>query len=75
LRIALAGAARRAVIDRDGTLPGRGAYLCRAANGGPPSGVERACLQRAIRRGAIARALRSAVTLDPELVESLTGVV
>jgi predicted RNA-binding protein YlxR (DUF448 family) len=73
LRIALAGACeerpRRAVIDRDGTLGGRGAYLCRGAG---PDAPDRACAARAARAGAIARALRCAVTLDAKIVESLT---
>lgn len=72
MRIALAGdsPSRRAVCDPQGTMPGRGAYLCREACS------ERAaaeCLQRALRRGGIARALRCAVALDPELVESMRG--
>jgi predicted RNA-binding protein YlxR (DUF448 family) len=66
------GTRRRAVIDRDGTLPGRGAYLCRAQRPNADTVVESACLQRANRRRAIPRALRSAVTLDVELVESRT---
>jgi predicted RNA-binding protein YlxR (DUF448 family) len=57
------------VLDRDGTMPGRGAYLCRASGGEVPS---EACLTRALRRGGIARALRAAVTVDPKLVESVS---
>jgi hypothetical protein len=49
-------------------MPGRGAYLCRAHG---PGGVAGACLERAIRRGAIARALRARAAFDPELVESV----
>jgi len=59
----------RAVCDRAGTMPGRGAYLCR---GEQPELPAAECLERAQRRGAIARALRSAVTLDPKLVESVS---
>lgn len=60
----------RAVVDRDGTMPGRGAYLCRAAGQDRGAGLpDRACLERAVRRGGIARTLRAAVTLDPKLVE------
>jgi predicted RNA-binding protein YlxR (DUF448 family) len=72
LRIALAveSGRRRAIVDHDGTLPGRGAYLCRAADVDSPTRAAGSCLQHANRRGAIARALRSAVTLDRELVES-----
>ena len=40
------------------TLPGRGAWLC----AGSP-----ACLQRAARRGTLARALRASVTPDQVL--------
>jgi predicted RNA-binding protein YlxR (DUF448 family) len=64
-----AGAPRRAVHDRDGRMPGRGAYLCR---GGDPDAPDVSCLQQAVRRGAIARTLRAAATLDPKLVESLS---
>lgn len=69
--IARGGAARckRAVHDRAGTMPGRGAYLCR---GGYPDEPAAACLALALRRGGIARALRCAVTLDPKLVESVS---
>jgi predicted RNA-binding protein YlxR (DUF448 family) len=49
------------VIDATGTLPGRGAYLCRAADAGAPDGD---CLQHALRRGAVARTLRRNVKLD-----------
>jgi predicted RNA-binding protein YlxR (DUF448 family) len=71
LRIAAAcddgGRSRRAVIDRAGTLPGRGAYLCKAGVAETTPNPE--CLRLAERRRGIARALRSAVTLDAELVE------
>jgi uncharacterized protein len=58
-----------AVLDRDAHLAGRGAYLCRGELDGEPAG---ACLQDAIRRGAIPRALRAAVALDAKLVESVS---
>jgi predicted RNA-binding protein YlxR (DUF448 family) len=64
----------KAVADPRAVLPGRGAYLCRAAaSEGPAEG----CLALAIRRGGIARGLRRAVLLDslaaePELVESVS---
>jgi predicted RNA-binding protein YlxR (DUF448 family) len=58
----------RAVCDRDGKLGGRGAYLCRGAS---PDSPAQDCLTRASKRGGIARALRSAVTLDAKLVESI----
>jgi predicted RNA-binding protein YlxR (DUF448 family) len=53
-------------------MRGRGAYLCLDANGEPAHD----CLQRATRRGGLARALRraitgSAVSQDPKLVESV----
>ncbi len=76
LRIAVAASRERrrgecalAVLDRAGTMPGRGAYLCRAPAAGVPAG---SCLAAATRRGAIARALRCAVRIDPELVESVS---
>jgi uncharacterized protein len=56
-----------AVADPGARLQGRGAYLCRAGQGGP----EEACLALAVRRGGFARALRAAVTLDREIVESV----
>jgi predicted RNA-binding protein YlxR (DUF448 family) len=66
---------RVAVADRDATMPGRGAYLCRAADPAIESTfVDPVCLERATHRGGIARALRSAVTLDPKLVESVKRV-
>jgi predicted RNA-binding protein YlxR (DUF448 family) len=73
IRIAIARdgavARARAVCDRDYRLPGRGAYLCRAEQRELPAPE---CLERAIKRGAISRALRSAVSLDPKLVESVS---
>jgi predicted RNA-binding protein YlxR (DUF448 family) len=78
MRIALAGdgrlagpdrAARLAVHDPDYRMPGRGAYLCRGAHPATPAP---ACLAQALRRGGIARALRTAVTVDPKLVESVS---
>jgi predicted RNA-binding protein YlxR (DUF448 family) len=72
MRIALerdaAGATGRAVHDARGTMPGRGAYLCR---GPAPGTAAAACLERALRRGAIARTLRASVSVDPKLVESV----
>jgi predicted RNA-binding protein YlxR (DUF448 family) len=60
---------RRAVLDRTGTMPGRGAYLCAGACAAEPAAD---CLALAGRRGGIARALRCRVTFDPELVESMS---
>jgi predicted RNA-binding protein YlxR (DUF448 family) len=51
------------------TMPGRGAYLCRGAQPETPAAE---CLQLALRRRAIPRALRAAVSLDPKLVESVS---
>ncbi|HEV3323486.1 MAG TPA: YlxR family protein [Solirubrobacteraceae bacterium] len=72
LRIAAArddgGRSQRAVIDFAGTLPGRGAYLCKAGAAATKPNAE--CLRLAERRRGIARALRCAVTVDPKLVES-----
>jgi predicted RNA-binding protein YlxR (DUF448 family) len=58
LRLAAAqssGKPARAIVDPPARLPGRGAYLCRAADASRPAA---ACLARASRRGGIARALR-----------------
>jgi predicted RNA-binding protein YlxR (DUF448 family) len=63
------GAARRAVLDRANRMPGRGAYLCRDGDAGRPVAK---CLALSLRRGGISRALRCAVTVDPELVESMS---
>jgi predicted RNA-binding protein YlxR (DUF448 family) len=63
------GARRQAVLDAAGRMPGRGAYLCRAAQSDLP--VEK-CLELARKRGGIPRALRCSVTLAPELVELVT---
>ncbi|HEY2537548.1 MAG TPA: YlxR family protein [Solirubrobacteraceae bacterium] len=62
------GRTRRAVLDRNYTMPGRGAYLCRGASDAKPSPE---CLALALRNGGIARTLRSAVNLPDELVESV----
>jgi len=55
----------RRVVLADGTLqpdpaqrlPGRGAYVC-----------DRACAERALKRGGFARSFRSAVRTDPDLL-------
>jgi predicted RNA-binding protein YlxR (DUF448 family) len=60
--------AKLAVIDRDGRMGGRGAYLCRDAEGELPDAE---CLARAVRRGSVGRTLRASVALDPKLVESV----
>ena len=65
------GRVRRAVLDRAGTMPGRGAYLCRGAGAGEPSSD---CVELATRRGGLARALRCAVKIDPELLESMRSM-
>jgi predicted RNA-binding protein YlxR (DUF448 family) len=49
-------------------MPGRGAYLCRGDTPGAPAV---ACLELAIRRGGVARALRCSVKIDHEIVESV----
>jgi hypothetical protein len=49
-------------------MGGRGAYICRGDEPGKPAAE---CLAAAMRRGGIARALRSGATLDPKLVESV----
>jgi predicted RNA-binding protein YlxR (DUF448 family) len=53
-------------MDAAGTMPGRGAYLCRGGQSDLPA---RECLELARKRGGVPRALRCAVTLAPELVE------
>jgi predicted RNA-binding protein YlxR (DUF448 family) len=58
-----------AVIDRDGTMPGRGAYLCRGMSADAPRAD---CVRLAARRGAVARALRAPVELHHEIVESVS---
>jgi predicted RNA-binding protein YlxR (DUF448 family) len=75
VRIALAGkpatstgGPHLAVLDRDGRLAGRGAYLCRQ------DGLVQArpqCLEQALQRRAFARTLRAKVAIDPKLVESM----
>ena len=67
-RTSEAGERRQVVLDRDGRLGGRGAYLCRDADGAQPRAE---CLERAIRRGGVGRTLRASVSLDPKLVESV----
>jgi predicted RNA-binding protein YlxR (DUF448 family) len=51
-----------AVVDPDATLPGRGAHLHR----------DPVCLERAMRRRALARALRAPVAVPAETVEWMT---
>ncbi len=58
-RLALDGG--RVVVDRAGTLPGRGAYVCNTA-----------CAREAMRRRVLARAFRRPVAVDPKFVESLS---
>jgi len=60
---------RRAVLDWAATMPGRGAYLCRAGAPGQPAAD---CVALATRRGGLARALCCAVKIDPELLESVS---
>ncbi len=70
LRLALSGSAEgaTAVLDRDGRMPGRGAYLCRSGEGELPAAE---CLSRALQRGAIQRTLRARAAVDAKLVESV----
>ncbi|MGO9248545.1 MAG: YlxR family protein [Solirubrobacteraceae bacterium] len=65
------GRARNTVLDRDARMPGRGAYLCRDRGSDSPTQPAADCLEPALKRGGIARALRCAVTLPAELVESV----
>jgi predicted RNA-binding protein YlxR (DUF448 family) len=55
-----AGAAARVVADPAARLPGRGAYVCNAA-----------CAETALRRRALPRAFRRAVSTAPDFVESI----
>ncbi len=66
-RAAAGGSPLLAVLDSAGTLPGRGAYVCREAESERPAAE---CVAEAVRRRAFARALRATVTLDPKIVES-----
>ena len=52
----------RVVADPTGGLPGRGAYVCDAH-----------CARAAIDRRALNRAFRRAVSVDHDLVESVSG--
>jgi predicted RNA-binding protein YlxR (DUF448 family) len=52
----------RVVLDPARTLPGRGAYVCDAA-----------CAGAAVERRAFNRAFRRAVSVDHDLVESVSG--
>lgn len=63
------GSVKQAVYDRAGSMPGRGAYLCRADGVAEIPAAD--CIANALRRGGIPRALRAAVKLDPKLVESV----
>lgn|GEM_PF-5587910 len=56
-----------AAFDRAGTLPGRGAYVCRDEYGDAPN---HDCLGLATGRGVLQRAFRRAVDVPSELVES-----
>ena len=60
LRLAVHG--DRVVPDPGGSLPGRGAYVCDAA-----------CARTAVERRAFGRAFRRAVSVDHDLVESVSG--
>ncbi len=68
----------RAAIDTLARMPGRGAYLCCAGvHAGEASRPDERCLERALERRAIARALRRPVAGDlvpgdAKLVESLS---
>jgi predicted RNA-binding protein YlxR (DUF448 family) len=56
------------VLDADGRLGGRGAYLCRLDGERRPRPE---CLEQAVRRNGFSRTLRASVSLDPKLVESV----
>ncbi|MGN6373016.1 MAG: YlxR family protein [Solirubrobacteraceae bacterium] len=63
-----AGNPMTVIVDARGTLPGRGAYLCRE----PGGRLRGECLALAGRRKALPRAFRRAVDLSDELVESVS---
>jgi predicted RNA-binding protein YlxR (DUF448 family) len=54
-----------AQIDHAGTLPGRGAYVCRERRDAEP---KRDCMRLATKRGVLQRAFRRAVDVPVELV-------
>jgi predicted RNA-binding protein YlxR (DUF448 family) len=56
------------VIDEDGRMPGRGAYLCASQSRAPKA----SCLASALRRGGPQRTLRARASIDPKLVESVS---
>jgi len=58
-----------AVADPAARMSGRGAYLCRDAHG---VRAAPACVDAALKRNAIARALRAPAALDSQLVESVS---
>jgi uncharacterized protein len=58
-RLAVVGHA--VVVDDEGRMPGRGAYVCNAR-----------CARDALDRRAFGRAFRRAVSANPEFIESLT---
>ncbi|MCA1690186.1 MAG: YlxR family protein [Actinobacteria bacterium] len=62
--VRLVAAGGFAVPDPDGRMGGRGAYVCRASS----SEVDPACLDRATRRGGLARALRRPVKIAPDVL-------
>ncbi len=57
-----------ATLDRAGTLPGRGAYLCRDPRRDGPNGE---CASLASKRGGLQRAFRRAVEVPGDLAGSL----
>jgi predicted RNA-binding protein YlxR (DUF448 family) len=57
----------RVVIDALATMPGRGAYLCRARAAGVPAAD---CLRHATTRGGLARALRAPAAMLADALES-----
>jgi predicted RNA-binding protein YlxR (DUF448 family) len=56
-----------ATLDNAGTLPGRGAYVCRSSSHPSPS---RDCMKLATKKGTLQRAFRRAVEVPVELLES-----
>lgn len=54
----------RVVVDPEGTVPGRGAYVCR----------DPACVGKATRKGALSRALRRAPLGSEDLARLMTEI-
>ena len=54
----------RVALDRSGTAPGRGAYVC----------AEAGCVERALQRGRLTHAFRTSCEAGPGLAEEVRGL-